>query len=257
MSSLRWFILALLGSSLLVSQWAAAATYSVCNDEIEVYPWYLHDGAGLNSVLLNMAGERAGVSFKVVRMPWAECLRQIEQGKLAGAFAASYSESRAAFAVYPMRGGVVDESRQLMTDDYVLYRRKGSALTWDGTTIGNLDGLVGVQPGYSIAEDLKLMGIATDERHASAAEALQRLAKGELAAAAVLAYQGIEQMRQAEIAGSIEAVSAPLKRKPYFLIFNKSFYKANRQQIESLWTAIAVARKSPKYRAIESAVSER
>jgi polar amino acid transport system substrate-binding protein len=43
----------------------------------------------------------------------------------------------------------VDVSKRMSTDNYHLYRLKGSKVDWDGKAFSNLDGRIGAQAGFS------------------------------------------------------------------------------------------------------------
>jgi polar amino acid transport system substrate-binding protein len=87
-------------------------------------------------------------------MPWKHCPEGVEKGGIAGAFAASYTDERAKYAVYPLAGGKPDPLRRLHTDGYTLLRLKGSTVGWDGHKFSNLSGPIGTQAAYSIVADL-------------------------------------------------------------------------------------------------------
>lgn len=86
---------------------------------------------------------------------------------------------------------------------------------------------------------------------------MQRLARGDFEAVAMLSYVAYDLARRPEFSGKIEKIALPLVQKPYFLIFNRAFYLSHQKEIEALWDAIAAARESVRYKAVESAVLER
>lgn len=245
--------------ALAISLVVALASFSVqaallCYDAAEQYPWILKDGKGLNIVLLEMASKESSEKFEMIALPWKRCLHSVEKGAMAGAFAASYSEERAQFAVYPMAAGKLDGTRRLMNDGYTLYRAKGSNVNWDGSKFSNLNGPIGTQASYSIAADLVKWG-ATVESSSHSPEALLRaVAGGYLQAVALLTAEGRYAVKKSEFGDRIEMVSPPLTEKPYFLIYGKNYYEKNRKMADDLWLRIAKARESTEYKATESSL---
>jgi polar amino acid transport system substrate-binding protein len=234
-----------------------AMEFVLCDENVEVYPWTLKDGHGLNTVLLKMAAEKTGTTFRLVRATWENCLREVESGKVHGAYSGSYSDKRARFASFPFSNGKLDETRRLMTEEYVLYRQKGSSIAWDGKQISGTSNPIGVQKGYSIGSDLANWGATVDDQSTSPEELMRKLIAGKFDAVAVLSYVAYDLAKKPEFFGKVEKVTPPLIQKAYFLFFNKVFYSEHAKEIDALWAAIAEARESARYKAIESAVLEK
>jgi polar amino acid transport system substrate-binding protein len=232
------------------------AAIQLCSEDEEVFPWTLKDGSGLNTILLKMAADKSGVAFEETRMSWRQCLDAVKTGAKDGAVGASYNAERSKFAAYPTDISGVDLSRRIMTDDYVLYRLKGSQISWDGRKFTDLNGPVGIQTGYSIGNDIRKLGVEIDDASKNSDELVKRLLKGELRAISMLANEARYLLRQPEIADKVERVARPLVQKPYYVIFNKIFYDARTKEAEAFWDAIGVSRESSRYKATERVMLE-
>ncbi len=156
----------------------------LCFERQEVLPWRTLDGGGLNFELLNEVARRIGVEFDYQSMPWKRCLAQLKANQVGGAFAVSFSQERLALGAYP-GGQKADPAQRMHIDRYVLARRKGSRVDWDGKAFRNLEGRVGFQLGYSVGDFLRAQGVLVDEGSQRSDELLQKLVSGRVEAVAV------------------------------------------------------------------------
>ena len=230
----------------------SAQALTLCHDDGEQYPWVVKNGKGLNIVLLEKIAAASGEKLELIGMPWKRCLEGIEKGEIAAAFAASYTDERAKYAVYPLLGGKPDPSRRLHTDGYTLLRLKGSNVGWDGRKFSNLSGPIGTQAAYSIATDLARWGAKVDSNSDTPETLLRRFGSGQLQAVALLTGEAKFALKKPYLAEKVEIVSPPLSEKPYFLIFSRSYYEQNRKAADDLWSMIAKVRESADYKASAS-----
>ena len=174
-----FFLVLLVGWLVACLPAKANPTITLCFERQEVLPWRTLDGHGLDFELLDEAARRIGVTFDYRSMPWKRCLEQVKANELDGLFAASFSSERLAIGAYP-GGRQADTARRLHTDSYILVRRKGSAIDWDGKQFRHVDGRVGFQLGYSVGEFLRSKQIPVDEGSQQADELVQKLMAGRL-----------------------------------------------------------------------------
>ena len=114
---------------------AQTRVVTVCYDETATRPWVNKAGVSL----LRSTASLQHVEFEQVALPWLRCLRNVANGTMAGAIGASYSDERAAFAVFPATAdGQLDPSRRMNVSSYSLYRAKGTKTQWDGKQFTNL-----------------------------------------------------------------------------------------------------------------------
>jgi polar amino acid transport system substrate-binding protein len=245
----RFAILGLFISSLLAGAPALAAAkprITLCFERQEVPPWRTLDGGGLNFELLNEAARRTGVDFDYQSMPWKRCLAQLKANQVGGAFAVSFSRERLGLGAYP-GGQTPDVERRTHVDRYLLVRRKGSRVDWNGKTFQHLDGRVGFQLGYSVGDFLRAQGVLVDEGSQRSDELLQKLVSGRIEAAALGGGDTLRLVR-GPLAKELEVLPVPLVEKPYFLMFSHAFVARQPQLAERIWNTIAEVRNSPAYR---------
>jgi polar amino acid transport system substrate-binding protein len=250
---MRPFFLVLLVGWLVASLPAKAnPTITLCFERQEVLPWRTLDGHGLDFELLDEAARRIGVTFDYRSMPWKRCLEQVKANELDGLFAASFSSERLAIGAYP-GGRQADTARRLHTDSYILVRRKGSAIDWDGKQFRHVDGRVGFQLGYSVGEFLRSKQIPVDEGSQQADELVQKLMAGRLVAAALGGGDAVRLLR-GPLVSQLEVLPVPLIEKPYYLVLSHRFVETDPQLAERIWDAIGAVRAQPAYRKRERVV---
>jgi len=251
----RFFTIGFLLSSLVAGGPAAAArpAIALCFERQEVLPWRTLDGGGLNLELLNEVARRTGVVFEYQSMPWKRCLAQLKANQVGGAFAVSYLPERQALGAYP-GGSAPDPARRLHVDRYVLVRRKGSRVDWDGKSFRMLDGRVGVQLGYSVGDFLRSRGALVDEGSQRSDELLQKLLSGRIEAAALGGGDAGRLVRGA-MAQKVEIVPAPLLEKPYYLMLSHDLATREPVLADRIWKTVAEVRNSPAYQKRERALS--
>lgn len=240
-------------AGLLVAPVRAEKTIALCVEDKEVRPSRLAVGKGLNYDLLAAVGKRLGLRFEYRAMPWRRCLAELTGNRVDGAFAASFRPERREYGVYPGDGEPADASKRLHLDRYVLIRRKGGPPDWDGQRFSRLEGSIGTQFGYSVAGDLKAMGIKVDDGAPGNPELQRKLQAGYVSAIAVLEGEAAYLMAHDEtLRRDFETVATPLVEKPYFLIFSHRLWKERKALATSVWDAIEAVRESRDYKAIEA-----
>jgi polar amino acid transport system substrate-binding protein len=235
----------LLGLAASPAMAAGKPTIPLCFEREEVLPWRTLDGGGLNFELLNEVARRTGVQFDFQSMPWKRCLAQLKANQVGGAFAVSFSQERLALGAYP--GGLKpDPERRLHVDRYLLVRRKGSRVDWNGKAFQNLDGRIGFQLGYSVGDFLRSQGVLVDEGSQRSDELLQKLLSGRVEAAALGGGDATRLVR-GRLAEQLEVLPAPLIEKPYYLMLSHDFVARQPQLAERIWNTVLEVRTSPAY----------
>ncbi|HRE18462.1 MAG TPA: transporter substrate-binding domain-containing protein [Rhodocyclaceae bacterium] len=244
-----WMLLLL---SLLPLPLVAETSLKVCFEGEDVRPWRYKDGSGLNFELLNRVAKRAGVVFVFETTPWRRCFADMQQGQVAGVLGASFKPERTAFGAYP-GGSEPDVRRSVYTDRYVLVRRRGDAVNWDGVQFAHLQGAIAVQNGYSIGGDLKVLGVEIDDGARSAADNLHKLLNGRVPAMAALAGEMASLLAaDPQLQKQLEILPKPLAEKPYYLILSHQLVKTQPELAERIWRGIESVRQSKEYRRIEA-----
>jgi polar amino acid transport system substrate-binding protein len=228
-------------------------TLNFCFEETPALPWRSRQKAGLYFELLDAVARRLALRFEYHPQPWLYCLSEVAAGRMDGAFAVAHSPERLPVFAFPP--GAPDRPTDVLrSDDIVLVRRRGSAVTLlDGRLLGT-DRPVGVLPGYAIADDLKRLGWTVDMASRDHLVQLSRLARGELDAVALSAFRW-DQLRAAggPALDALEALPGSILSKRYFLGLSHAFVEANPALADEIWATTREVRTSESYRAHESA----
>lgn len=205
------------------------------------------DKPGITLEVLQNLESKLNIVIKVEPTPWARGLELVKQNSVDGIFHTSFLKDRLKFGVYPMLNGEVDESRQSMTQSYVLYKLKDSKLSWDGTEFKHLNGQLGAVIDYSIVDDLNKINVKTEQVTTQYSN-LSKLVLGRIDGVA-----GIDTMNDAIIKANpdefrdIIKVSPPIIRKPFYLMFSHKFVKENPALAEAIWNGIRDLRETGIY----------
>ena len=235
-----------LSSAAAAASAPAPSALTLCFERQGVLPWRSIEGKGLNFDLLDEVARRTGLRFTYQSMPWKRCLAQLNADQLDGAFSVSFSRERMSLGAYP-GGDEADPRRRMHMDSYVIVRRKGSKVGWDGKNFSNVDGRIGFQLGYSVGDFLRARNIPVDEGSQRSDELLEKLLAGRVAAAALGGATAMRLMRLPQ-ASVLEQLPIPLVEKPYYLIFSHAFVARNPELAEKIWATVEQVRNSPAYR---------
>lgn len=230
-----------------------AEVVTLCFEAQDVLPWRTEKGGGLNFALLKMVEERLGIQFNYLAIPWKRCLAQLKANAVDGAFAVSYKDDRRELGEYP-GGETPDAGKRMHVDRYVVLRKKGGRVEWDGKSFRNLDGPIGFQLGYSVGDVLRAQNVEVDEGSQRAVELAQKLIAGRLAAAALGGSDAAGLMR-GPLKNELEQLPIPIIEKPYFLILSHALVAARPELAGRIWRAIEQSRNSAAYKKLEQGES--
>lgn len=188
-----------------------------------------------------------GIKVKLKPIMWTRGLELIKSGLADGIINASYNEERAAYAVYPTKAAKPDPAKMLQSAEYFLYKHKKSTITWDGVKFAGIDGdIVSIQ-SFAIVKDLRKKGITVREE-LNTPWVIRNLAIGKFKSAALQNYAVNEFLEDnPALQENIIKIEPPLKRKEYYLVFSKKFYKEHTELAESIWNAIEDYKSSDDY----------
>lgn len=197
---------------------------------------------GIAIDIAKAAAQQAGCTVKLTRLPGPRVLREVQEGDYDGAIMFSYEPERAQEMAYPFKGTEPDSGDRLATLRYFLYRRRGTAITWDGTTLSNPGRLpIGINYGYSIG-DLLLQQGAKVEEVKTTEQNIGKLQLGRIGGYAMQEHIADAAIKAMHAEQDIEKLPIPLSTKDYFLTFSPKFYRAHPDIANAIWQAVAEKR---------------
>lgn len=225
---------------------AAALPLRLCIFDRPLPPITMPDGSGQVQELLRRTARSAPIAIHTVPASRASCLAQLQSGEV-DAMLGAFLPERLAYAAYPMAGEQADESQAVAQARFMVYRRRGSAVGWDGHQFSNLGRQpVGIQPAFLHAGLLRQLGVVTDEASGSTADNLDKLARHQVAAVVALEGEG-GAVIASRFAGEIEALPQPFHVTPMYLVVNRVYYSQHREVIDAYWLSLRQHRLSVDY----------
>jgi len=225
---------------------ASTLTIRVCVADSPFAPLTMPDGSGQVQELMRRAAHELSLNLDFMLAERPQCLAKVGSAQ-ADATLTAYLPERAQYASYPMQDELPDESRALAVARYMVMRRRGSDLNWDGHQFGNLGQQpVGVQLGCLLGAQLRQMGLVVEDSSSTLAQNLAKLVQNRVAV--VIAHEGEGRALIAgPYRGEAEMLPQPFRLTPQYLVFNKRYYALHKERIDAYWDALRRQRLSPAY----------
>jgi polar amino acid transport system substrate-binding protein len=132
----------------------------------------------------------------------------------------------------------------MYSDRYVFLRQKGADVRWNGAKLEGVTGQVGIQLGYSVANDLLSLGIEIDDGAQGARQLLNKLVAGHVKAIAMLEGEARWLLEHDPTFSNLEILPHAISEKAYFLIFSKAYRETHSSQAERIWASIGTVREA-------------
>lgn len=240
---MRRFLLTLL---LIVACNANAVTMRLCMLDHPFPPFTMPDGSGQVDELLRLAAREDGTVIETTLAPRLRCIARFKAGEV-DALLAAFMPDRMAYGVFPMAGAAADEARAVGVVRFVIYRKKGSKLQWDGHAFTGVDRRpIGIQTGLAVAQRLRQAGLTVDEGAKTVEQNLEKLARGRVQAVVAL-EDGSPPLADRALIDQIEALPMPFDSAPIYLQVQPGYYASNRETVDKLWNAVGRIRASSAF----------
>lgn len=247
---MRFFLVSLLMITPVFNASASVENVKLCYEDVIVFPWITGDKQGLALSEMQFIEKKLNIKFQFVRLPWKRCMLEAQSGKVDGLIAASFTQERTEWGVYPTKNnGELDSNLRLHSDSYTVYVRNDSQIKWKNGKFINLgSNQVGVQLGYSVGNDLRDAGYQVYSATSTAAELLENLQNKTVNVAVLQHLPTLKTLNENPKLGlGISAQKEPFKTMDQYLLFTKHFYERNKKLSHKIWNAIPLARESAEY----------
>lgn len=257
-AGLRSLFIANVIACCLVAASAQAADMRFVYGDHDAYPYFAGVGHGIPSkpgMSVELSGVCAGeVGGKVSysRLPVRRMHEELRAGQVDMVIGLTYTPERAEYLAYPMRDGKPDASRRGATISYMLYRMQGSRVAWDGKRITGMDGPLGVNSGFAMADLLRKRGVDVEEVQYDK-QLFAMLQRGRVGAVATLENIGDYYIERSNMADRVEKLQPPLGTGDYYIAASKHFYDQHADLVGHFWDCLARERDrlytslAPKY----------
>ena len=235
----RTFLSLLLGFPLLCQ--GAPLALKLCVFDHPFPPMTLPDGTGQAQELLRRASVLQPVRIQNVVRPRFQCMEQLRLGEV-DAMLAAFIEDRTSYGAYPMKDSQPDPSRAVGDINFMVSRRHGGKVDWDGMQFVDLGRQpVGTQPGLLHVSLLRQLNVVIDDSANSPEQVFAMLAQNRVAAVVTQQGEG-EALIARKYKNEIDMLPKPFQVTPVYLLVNKAFYQKHQAQIDAYWDAIRQAR---------------
>ncbi len=237
----------------LAAHASTATPLRFCYEDIEQQPWTMPNQTGLNFDLLKRVEAITGEQFVYQALPWKRCIAYVASGEIDGVIGAAQSAERRQFAAIPQdEKGQERNGASLYSDDFLVYLRSDSKVTWDGHQFKNVTGTIAAQAGFVVAGQLQKLGYQVNERSKTAENGLRLVLMKEVDAAVLQGPQALQlQRKDPRFNTSINVLPQPFSRLHMHLMFAKPSYAKDPKRIEAIWHAIEKVRASSSYQTHE------
>lgn len=197
--------------------------------------------------LLNQVAAELKLRFRYQSAPWKRCFADLQQNHYAGIISVSFKPERLEAGAYP--GGIKpDPGKALYVEKYIVVRPKGSHTSWNGKAFQSLQGSIGVQLGYSVADDLKRYGVPIDDGALTSVDVLNKLLANRVAAVVMLQGEfGALMAEGSNRRNRLEMLPTPFAEKPYYLMLSHQMIRSQPELSERIWQTIARLKVSSAY----------
>lgn len=228
---------------------AVALEWRICVDLNEWAPYTYPDRDGTLQTLVKMTATRLGQQVSIVALPWRRCQSDVAAGRQDGMLAVAANDYALANFVFPRRGTEVDTSRAVVNAPFVLLRRQGAGVSWDGRQLRGLQGPVLYPHGYNdIAARLAQLGIAGESGATTNEQNAKKLLVGRAQLMAIYQGDAHKLLAQSKFTGLLEQLPEPLGTSLSYLAVGKDFYARNSALQEQFWNELTQTRLSEAYR---------
>jgi polar amino acid transport system substrate-binding protein len=237
----------MLGLILLIcTMQAQALVLRVCSLDQPFPPFTVPDGSGQAQELLRQTSKATGTTFENLVAPRLRCLEMMKAGEV-DAMLSAYLPERRLVGAFPMAGEQVNESMQLGSVRFMVYRKQGDRVHWNGKQfVGLGNDKVGVLAGLAVAQLIRQVGATTDEGAKTIEQNFEKLAIGRVRAVVALESDA-QRMLEEKFKGRLEAMSTAFDVTPIYLHVNLGYYARNRAAVEQFWKATRKTRESAPY----------
>lgn len=217
MGKLRLRLLACLAA--LFCDTAAAEPLRVCTVIWPPHTVVAADGRtvqGAHTETVSRAMRSAGYEIAIDAVSWERCLRDVAEGYYAAAYAASFRDDRAAYAVYPR--DPIDSVR------YVAVVRKGEGKGWNGQrSYGTLPQPISAPRAWAVTDDLRrYSGVQIEDSSTHNEQDIRKLLAGRVGSSILEARTARKLLAELDLAGRLEILDEPIQSdRKYYMIFSR------------------------------------
>lgn len=223
-----------------------ARSFQFCSDENYWYPFTFAKGGqatGLHIDIIAQAMKNLGHQVVFKPLPWQRCLEEAKTGRVDGVATASYKPERAEFLNYPDDAASAKKSKWAVSQvEYIVVTPSASGYQYGGDA-KTLPTPVRIPRGYSVADEIKKLGVTVDDGAGGDEQNFAKLARDGKGSVVTLPEIAEKQLQKPAYAGKMAVSETPYTTKSYYLPFSKAAAVAP-DDMQKVWAEIAKVRAS-------------
>jgi len=179
------------------------------------------------------------------KMPWRRCLKAVAVGSIDAAFAIAWTKERAISLVYP--DGLPSQRPhplRMHQIRYVIYRKKGGQIDWDGQQFSKICNGVAAPQGYAAEKQLAELGVL-NPLNLDTASALRLVANDRLDAFVFPDNTVASVLQNHPDANRLEPMPRLFSQTDVFLVFSPAFAQRSPAVVQALRHHQQIATKGP------------
>lgn len=230
----------------LVCAPAISAEVSICIEN-EAYPPLINgtnslpsDNPGHSIRIAKIAAQRADLTLKFVRRPWARCLQMVSQGKTNGLLPSIKTSERNDMYAFPSNNKLF-----LNRAEYHIFysandKRKrfyetlANSKDKSATPIPKLKYGIAAPYGYIAYAQLQRLNLLSSHDY-TLEQGLQMVAKDKLDGYVVIKSIGEQRAKELGLHNQIKVTDSVFLQERLYVVFNKRFYANNQNKIDEFW----------------------
>lgn len=179
------------------------------------------------------------------KMPWRRCLKAVADGSIDAAFAIAWTKERATSLIYP-DGLPAQRPHPLRMYQirYVIYRKKGGQIDWDGQQFSQIRNGVAAPQGYAAEKQLAELGVLNPV-NLDTASALKLVANDRLDAFVFPDNTVASVLHNHPDADRLEPMPHFFSQTDVFLVFSPTFAQRSSAVMQALWHHQQIATNGP------------
>lgn len=225
---------------ILLLPWLAFAqpvAMRMCVDAEPHLPYLTPTLGGSAGELVSRAARHAGVHIALRQVPLARCRAELNADKADATPALPFRQMP--FMVYPMRGDDADASAAVGSSSFMVFRRVGTKVGWNGKQFSDLHTpallVFGSMPPLTV---LARLGVPADDNAKTVRANFEKLLAGRADVCIAFRKEGQALLALPEFVGKIEMLPLSLTENRYYLSVTARFYRANKAAVEAMWQSI-------------------
>jgi polar amino acid transport system substrate-binding protein len=243
---LYWKLLALCLA--FIGAQAGAQTLKACMLDEDYAPHSFPRREAPGQRLISMAVQRQGQTVEFLAAPWRRCLDGIRKGQYDLIVGPSPNPSFFEFIAYPLKDGKPDGAQSMGPVDYVVLRRKGSSMLWNGDTFTQLNSPVFYGNGAVIVRaKLDKLGVASDDSAHEIKQLVDMLYHDRTDAVVMRVFEAESLLAQSPYQGKLEILPKPLVSFNAYLGASLALRTAQPALLNAIWAEMGRIRASAEW----------